>query len=130
MRKNRSIEIIAFLSGAAALVAIFLSLCEFPPRIDRKLHAAIGKALAKEALVLLGERGQITLIARDTQAFPQPAMDALLSSFRREIHRSGATIAAIHLVQTDPLRPVDVPAGDFFEIIRRSPSGHVVVSLL
>jgi hypothetical protein len=34
------------------------------------------------------------------------------------------------LVQTDPLRPVDVPPGDFFELIRKSPSGHVIVSLL
>jgi hypothetical protein len=30
----------------------------------------------------------------------------------------------------DPLRPVDVPAGDFYEILRRSTEKHVIVSLM
>lgn len=130
MRNRRSTELIALLSAAAASVTIFLSSCEFAPRINRTLHAAIGKALAKEALSLLGPGGQITVITRDTEAFPQPAMDVLLASFRREVRRADATIAATQLVQADPLRPVDVPSGDFFELIRRSPPGHVIVSLL
>ena len=121
---------IALLSAAAASATIFLSSCEFPPRVDRNLHATIGKALAKEALGLLGKGGQITLITRDTEAFPQPALDVLLASFRREVRRAHATIAATQLVQADPLRPVDVPPGDFFELIRRSPSENVIVSLL
>src|SRR5688572_7068973 len=117
MRNRRSTELIALLSAATASVTIFLSSCELAPRINRTLHAAIGKALAKEALSLLGRGGQITVITRDTEAFPQPAMDVLLASFRREVRRADATIAAIQLVQADPLRPVDVPPGDFFELI-------------
>ncbi len=130
MRNRKSTEIIAALSASAALGVIVLSSCESVPRIDRKLHSAIGKALAREALSLSGQGGQITVIARDTEAFRQPAMDVLLESFRREIRRAGVAIAATHLIELDPLRPVEVPPGDFFELIRRSPRERVIVSFL
>lgn len=130
MRNRKSTETIALLSASAALVTIFLSCHELAPRIDRRLHAEIGKALAKEAISLLGHGGQITVIARDTETFRQPAIDILLESFKREAGRANALIGAIQWVQVDPLRPVEVPPGDFFELIRRSPAGHVIVSLL
>src|SRR5687767_7849330 len=130
MRNRRSTEIITLLSSAAALVTLFLSSCELPPRTDRKLHASIGKALAKEALRLLGTGGQITVITRDTEAFPQPALDILLASFERAVRREDVIIAEVQSVQADPLRLVDVPPGDFYELIRRSKSGYVIVSLL
>jgi len=129
MRNRRSIDTIAILSAAAALVVMVLSSCEFAPRIDRRLHAEIGKALAKEALSLLGAGGQITVITRDTVTFRQPTLDILMKSFQREVRRAGRTIASTQLVQADPLRPADVPAGDFFELIRRSAPQHVIVSL-
>ncbi|MCI0534915.1 MAG: hypothetical protein L0Z50_06785 [Verrucomicrobiales bacterium] len=130
MRNRRSTELIALASAVVASVTFFLASCEFLPRLDRKLHAAIGKALAKEAIALLGNGGQLTLITRDTEEFPQPALDVLLASFRREVRRTDAKITATHLVQADPLRPVDVPPGDFYELIRRASAQHVIVSLL
>jgi hypothetical protein len=39
-------------------------------------------------------------------------------------------LGVAHLIQVDPLRPVAVPPGDFFELIRRSSAEHVLVSLL
>src|SRR5262245_21199435 len=130
MRNCKSTEIASVLSASLALAAIFFSAHQFAPRVDRKLHAAIGRALAKEALSLLGPGGKITVITRDTKAFPQPAIDVLLESFRRELRRADATLGATQLIQVDPLRPVAVPSGDFFELIRRSSAEHVIVSLL
>jgi hypothetical protein len=130
MRNCKSTEIASVLVASVALAAIFFSSHEFAPRVDRKLHAAIGRALAKEALSLLGPGGKITVITRDTKAFPQPAIDVLLESFKRELRRADATLGATQLIQVDPLRPVAVPSGDFFELIRRSPAEHVIVSLL
>jgi phosphoribosylaminoimidazole carboxylase (NCAIR synthetase) len=115
---------------AAAAVTLFLSCWEFRPRIDRTMHAAIGKALAREAISLSQPVSQITLITRDTEEFPQPALDVLLASFKREVRRAQIKIAAMQLVQADPLRPLDVPPGDFFELLRRSPAEHIIVSLL
>ena len=130
MRNCKFTEIIAGLVTVAAVMVVFLSSYQLEPRIDRQLHTAIGKTLAKEALGLLGQGGQIAVIARDTESFRQPAIDILLQSFKREIARANASISATQWVQADPLRPVEVPPGDFFELIRRSPAEHVIVSLL
>ena len=113
-----------------ALLALALATHEFPPRIDRPLHAAIGQALAQEALRLLGPGEEITVITRDTEAFPQPALSVLLDHFRQAVHRAGKATPTVQFVQSDPLRPAQVPAGDFFELVRRSRSGSVIVSLL
>ena len=104
---SRPIVSMAIVIGAlAALVAVVV---ELPPRIDRKLHTAIGAALAKEALSLLGQNGRITVISRDTESFPQPAIDALMEGFERQVRAGGGVIAATQRIQSDPLRPVEVP---------------------
>jgi len=130
MRPLKLSEIASMLAIVVALLAIFLTYYEFPPGIDRELHASIGRTLAKETLNILGEGGQITVISRDTEAFKQPAIDILLDSFQKELRRANASAPSIQLMSTDPLRPVDVPAGDFYEILRRSTTNHVIVSLM
>ena len=130
MKTRASTDIVASILTLTALAVTLWWVWRPPPPLDRKLHGAIGEALAKAALPLLGPTGQILLITRDTEAFPQPALDALLRGFKKELARSHISIASTQLLQTDPLRPVDVPSGDFFEMIRRAPAGHVIVSLL
>jgi len=70
------------------------------------------------------------VITRDTEAFPQPALDILLKSFQQEVRRSGEIHVETQTIQLDPLRPVEVPPGDFYELIRRSSDERIIVSLL
>jgi hypothetical protein len=92
-------------------------------------YEAAGMTLAKQALALLQPGGQITVIVRDTATFPNPASDVQLSSFKKAI-RPRATIGSVVALQVDPLRPVEVPPGDFFELIRKTPKGSVIVSFM
>src|SRR6266498_576690 len=130
MRNSKSTDIVSILAASAAFAAIFLSSWEFGPAVDRKLHSEIGRVLAKEALNLLRPGGQITVITRDTEAFPQPALDALLASFQQEVRRGGNFNVGTQTLQLDPLRPVEVPPGDFYELIRRSTAERIIVSFL
>ena len=130
MRNNNSTDIVSMLAASAACAAIFLSFWKFGPSVDQKLHSEIGRVLAKEALNLLRPGGQITVITRDTEAFPQPALDILLESFHQEVRRGGDFNVGIQTLQLDPLRPVEVPPGDFYELIRRSTAERIIVSLL
>jgi hypothetical protein len=98
--------------------------------LDRKLHSAIGRVLAKEALSALRPGGQITVITRDTEAFPQPALDILLESFQDEVRRAAGISVGTQTIQLDPLRPVEVPPGDFYELIRRSTAERIIVSFV
>jgi hypothetical protein len=57
-------------------------------------------------------------------------MDILLASFQQEIRRGGDFNVATQTLQLDPLRPVEVPPGDFYELIRRSTAERIIVSFL
>lgn len=122
--------IVAVICALAAWIAFYMITCGLPPRLDGKLHATIGKVLAQEAITLLGPQGKIVLVTRDTQSFPQPAIGVLTRSFQRVAHRARAALVDTHEIQLDPLRPVEVPPGDFYELIRRAPEGSVIVSLM
>jgi len=130
MRNRRSTDIVSILVAGAACATIVLFSWDFRPPVDRRLHSEIGRALAKEALSLVRPGGEITVITRDTEAFRQPALDILLKSFQQEIRRAGQITITTHSLQLDPLRPVEVPPGDFYELIRRSSSERIIVSLL
>ena len=69
-------------------------------------------------------------MTRDTGTFPQPALDLALGSFTQAIRKSGGSAPAVQALQVDPLRPVQVPPGDFHELIRRGAAGDVIVSLM
>src|SRR5438552_18676129 len=128
MLNRNSTDIVAILAAGTAFAAIFLFSWRFGPAVERKLHSDIGRVLAKEALSLLRPGGQITVITRDTEAFPQPALDILLKSFEQEVHRERETPVGTLTLQLDPLRPVEVPPGDFYELIRRSTAERIIVS--
>lgn len=129
--KNRPvISGVAVAVVVAALLSLAGSWVVWPPRVDTRIHQEIGRALAEEALKLRGPQGQVTLILRDTSSFPQPAADLARASFEQDLKRAGAPLRAVHLLQEDPLRPPQVPPGDFFELLRRGAPGDVIVSLM
>jgi len=115
--------------GAAA--AIYFSIgAGFGPRVDPTPHEATGLVMAQQALALLRPGGRIGLIARDTATFKNPASDFQLAAFRKATSKAGASLSSLHSLQVDPLRPVEVPAGDFFELIRKWRAGDVLVSFM
>jgi hypothetical protein len=130
----RDSKTIAVIAGSTALgswaLIYFTAHGGGGPGINPKPHEAAGSVLAQQALTLLKPGGQITVIARDTSTFKNPASDILLRSFRKTIEQGGGSVASLQLLQVDPLRPVEVPGGDFFERIRKTPKGNVIVSLM
>jgi hypothetical protein len=131
MRNSKVIGSMASMVVIGGLTAIVLVLRGgFPPRLDSKPHQAVGWFMARQALSLLKPGGQITIIARDTAAFKNPAADIQLASFKKSLRKAQATIRSSLLLQTDPLRPLEVPPGDFLELIRKTPKGSVIVSFM
>ncbi len=86
--------------------------------------------MAQQALRLLQPGGQLILIARDTAAFKNPATDVQLASFRKTLRKARVSVGSIQSLQVDPLRPLEVPSGDFQELIRKAPKGSVIVSFM
>ena len=130
MRQNRAKATLAVLIACTAVAAILVNLFDLPPRIEPAVHSAIGREMAKEALRLMLPGGQIIVITRDTSAFKQPASQIQLQSFSREIRNAHTSIARTQVIQLDPLRPVEVPSGDFYELLRRAQAQDVIVSFM
>jgi hypothetical protein len=100
------------------------------PRVDTRAHEESGRLLAQQALARLDSGGDITVIARDTGTFKNPASDIQLAAFSDVIAKAHATLHAVHTIQVDPLRPIAVPSSEFCEIIRNTPEGSVIVSFM
>ncbi len=131
MRDSKAVGVLAGLAIFGASASLYLSTHGgLPPRLNPRPHEAVGWAMAQQALSLLKAGGQVLVITRDTTAFANPATDLQLASFKKALAKAHATVGPIKALQVDPLRPVEVPAGDFFELIRKTPSESVIVSFM
>lgn len=70
------------------------------------------------------------MLARDTSVFGNPAADTVLSAFQDTLRSSHQPAATVRLFKVDPLRRVEVPPGDFAEVLRKSAPEDVVVSFM
>jgi hypothetical protein len=130
MKRARIISVLSVLVMLASLGAIWRALHDAPPSAPSDLPAEVGRVLAAEAGKLLGPGGRIVLISRDTESFPQPSFDALNASMQKALKQAGTPPALIRAIQLDPLRPLQVPPGDFVELLRKAGPADVIVSLL
>jgi hypothetical protein len=130
MRDTKATRAIAALALVGGLGSLFLSFYPIPPRPNRPLHEALGQALAEEALRLQGKGGRLVVIIRETSEFESPATALQWTAFQRALRQAGQTVAQTKRIKIDPLRVVSVPAGDFFDLIRKSSEKDVIVSFM
>ncbi len=130
MGKSRLITIVSVAAIAGSLLALFLTFGAYPPGTDATVPREVGRSLAEAATKLLPPGGRITVLARDTSTFPQPAAAATLEALLGEIRKAGATVASVEVMQVDPLRPLQVSPDDFYQLLRRAKANDVIVSLM
>lgn len=130
MRGRPVIHALALITLVGSALLAYFSDHEWPASPDRARHAALGRTLAQEALRLLKPGTPLVLIAHDTQEFKHPEAASLLRGFESTLREAGVAITTRHSVEVDPLRALEVPSGDFFEILRKMSAGGVVVSFL
>ncbi len=130
MQLNKTLRTLSVLASLGALAAIYFATAGFPPTVDHRIHEAIGRSLGQESLALLRPGGHLTVITRDTSSFPQPAADIALAAFLKVARQAGVADVTVQTLQVDPLRPVQVPGGDFAEWIRRAAVGDVIASFM
>ena len=130
MRDSRPINLIASLSALGVAGLAFAAVTDLPPTFNKPLQKSIGQAMAQETLRHWKPGGTVSVLTRDTTEFPHPEAEAAFTSFQSTLLAAGRPIDTVQSLQLDPLRPLAVPPGDFFELIRRSPPGSVIVSFM
>jgi len=130
MRNNPVINTVALVIIAGAATGTWFGTTQRLTQPDARLQAELGRTLAQQALQLGSPNGRIVVILRDTEAFPSPATDSALAGFNKELQRSGRGEPTLQRMQNDPLRPLQIPGGDFAEQIRKGAAGDVIVSFM
>jgi hypothetical protein len=130
MRTEKIKTIAASVSILAALVFLFFSLREAPPKVDLRPDRGLGQVLAEQAIKLLGSGGRLSLITLDTSIVRNPALESQLKAFHQALQKANVTVTTINAIKLDPLRLMRVPPGDFLEIMRKKTDSDVIVSLL
>jgi len=130
MRDSRPIQLLASLSALGVAGLAFAAVTDLPPSFHKPLQKSIGQAIAQETLRHWKPGGTVSVFTRDTSEFPHPEADAVFASFQSSLLAAGTPIDSVQSLQLDPLRPLAVPPGDFFELIRRAPAGSVIVSFM
>jgi hypothetical protein len=130
MGNRKSVNWLAGAVMVAAAAGLYLFLFPTPPAIDARPHVGVGQTLAGEALKLLEGNARLIVITRDLESFKVPATEAQSRGFLGAIKRAGKAPAVIRSIKVDPLRVVEVPPGEFFDLLRQSKEDDVIVSFL
>src|SRR5262249_10725771 len=130
MGMQKLIGSIATLVILAALSWLYISVYGLPLRLDTRVQAALGQALAAEAGKLAAGSGRVILITRDTSHYKNPALDAQARSFQEDVAKNGLKVSTTHRLSVDPLRLTAVPPGDFQQILKKAAETDVIVSFL
>ncbi len=130
MAARRTTLILLSSLAALALGGLAWTFVPWLPSEDTTLARRIGREMARETLRLHKGPGRIVALARDTAEFPQPSVEAALRSFLSELAAGDAKADVVRRLPVDPLRQVQVPPGDFLELLRRGKDGDVIVSFM
>jgi hypothetical protein len=130
MRDNKTVNWVAGVVVVAAGAWLGLFLYPFPPGIDTRLHKAVGETLATEAIKIADPSARVFVLARDTAEFQVPATVAQLDGLQQALKAAGRPAAIMRVFKADPLRVVEVPPGDFFDLLRQGKETDVFISFL
>jgi hypothetical protein len=130
MVNRKAANVVAVLVIAGAWLWLYLWSHPHPPDIDPRPHQGVGQVLGAEAVQLLEPGARLIVLARDADPYEVPAAEVQLEAFLAAVHKAGVKVAAIRSFKLDPLRPIGVPASEFFELLRQAQSNDVIVSFL
>src|SRR5437867_2136302 len=104
MIKKTMGPVIAILAIVAAVLWIYRSQSGGSLKFDLNPYHALGAGAAEETSRLLGNKGQVVVIAPDTSQFKNPAVDGELKSFRAGLEKNkGMSIAATVRFKLTPM---------------------------
>ena len=130
MKRRQVICSVAVILIIVAALRLYFFFHPHPDPIDPRPHQHLGAMLAAEAIQALDSTGRLIVVAREGSEFEVPAAAAQLKSFLDAIKKAGRTVTVLRSVKVDPLRPVAVPPGDFFDLLRQAKDNDVFVSFL
>ncbi len=131
-RRTRLIvfSIVGILGGS---ISLFFTLRTRPSTVSVAPFAALGEVTAQETAKLLGNKGRIVVVRRDTSQYPAPEFEEQLKAFQRTIkQQSDLTLAATETAQLDTDITTDgrLRSDFYLNLLQKYPDAAAIVSLV
>ena len=129
---KRTKEIIVWmLAVGAAAVSLYYALAGRSPKINLDTYEVLGAVTAEETAKLLGNKGQVLVMARGTGANKNPSVEAELRAFQQTLKsQKGMTVIA-EKIQVSPMQMMatggGVPRDQFLNALEAHSSLGAVV---
>lgn len=101
-RQTRDILIVS-LAAVAVVLALYFTFAGRSPKIDLDPYQALGAVTAEETAKLIGDQGQVLVIARDTGADRNPSIEAQLDAFERSLKKHPGLTQVTERFQAGPM---------------------------
>lgn len=119
--RTRDILIACLAIGAAAVVLYFTS-GERSQKISLDIYEVLGAVTAEETAKLLGDKGQVLVMARDTGETRFQSVEAELKAFQQTLKRRPGMSVVVERFQIPPMQMMatggSVPTEQFFRALQ------------
>jgi hypothetical protein len=123
---------VAILAVSAAVVALYFAFAERSPKINLDTYEVLGTVTAEETAKLLGDKGVVLVMVRDTGADKNPSVEAQLKAFQQELKKHSGLRVITERVPVTPMTMMatggGVPREQLFKALQtHAPVGAVVL---
>ena len=130
-KRTRDI-IVATLAVGAAGVSIYFALAGRSPKINLDTYHVLGAVTAEETARLLGNKGQVLVMVRDTGPNENPSVEAELKAFQNALKSQKGISVLVERIQGSPMQMMatggGVPPEQFLQALKvHSGLGAVVL---
>jgi hypothetical protein len=119
--RTRDILIACLATGAAA-VALYFASGERSQKISLDIYEVLGAVTAEETAKLLGDKGQVLVMARDTGEARFQSVEAELKAFQQTLKKRPGMSVVVERIQIQPMQMMAtggaVPTEQFFRALQ------------
>ena len=128
-KRTKDLLTTSLVVGAAA-IAVYFALFGRSPRVELGAYEVLGAVTAEETAKLLGNRGRVLVIARDTGADKNPSVEAQLATFQRTLEKHAGLSQVTERFQATPLLMMATGGGVPPDHLARALQAHPDVGAL
>ena len=120
-KRTRDI-IVATLAVGVAGVSIYLALAGRSPNVNLDAYHVLGAVTAEETTKLLGNKGQVLVLVRDTGPNKNPSVEAELKAFQEALKSQKGIYVLVERIQASPMQMMatggGVPPEQFLQALK------------
>ena len=122
---------VASVAVCAAVIALYFAFADRSPKLNLDPYDVLGAVTAEETAKLLGNKGLVLLIVRDTGPNKNPSVEAELKAFQETLKKQPGLSAVIERIPLMPMMMMatggGAPADEFLKALQTHANAGAVV---